>query len=90
MTMLAGCGGDKEQMQKGLARSGYTAEQATCIADNLNGKIKSKIYDYMGKLMSEGVDFKEAKNKARRKYGPDFQKDVKTVVQQCVPPKAKE
>lgn len=82
--MLSGCGGDKELMEKGLMRSGMEAGQAKCFAEKMAGGVETEIYDYLAKIMNEGVAEKEAVNKARRKFGADFKTPMEEARTACV------
>lgn len=83
---LAGCGDspDVDMMKAGLARSGMTAAQADCYAEKMADTVDGGAYNYMAKLMKEGIDEKQARNKARRKFGAEFQKPMSEARKACV------
>jgi hypothetical protein len=41
-------------------------------------------YNYMASLMKEGLDEKDATNRARRKYGAEFRKPMLEARKDCV------
>jgi len=86
LPLLAGCGEspDIDQMKAGLTRSGMPAAQAKCYAEKAADTVDGDAYNYMAKLMNEGVKESQAKNRARRKYGPEFQKPLKEARKACV------
>lgn len=83
---LAGCGEspDVEKMKAGLAKSGIPAEQAACFAEKMGKSIKGEPYNYMAKLMNEGVEEREAVKKARRKFSADFKAGMEEARAACV------
>lgn len=83
---MAGCGEstDVELMKTGLARSGLPADQAACFAEKMGKTVKGEPYNYMAKLMSEGLDERGAVNKARRKFGAEFKTPMEEARAACV------
>ena len=83
---LAGCGEspDVEKMKAGLARSGMPPAQADCYAEKMAETVDGEPYNYVAKLMGEGLAEKEARNKARRKFGSEFQKPMSEARKACV------
>lgn len=83
---LGGCGEspDVELMKAGLARSGMPADQAACFAEEMGKTVKGEPYNYMAKLMREGMSEKEAVNKARRKFSAEFKKPMNEARAACV------
>nr|WP_319393870.1 hypothetical protein [uncultured Desulfobacter sp.] len=85
LPFLAGCGSpDTDQMKAGLIRSGMPAAQAECFAQKAADTVDGDAYNYMAKLMNEGVKESQAKSRTRRKYGPEFQKPLKEARKACV------
>ncbi len=82
--MLTGCGPDVDAMKAGLVKAGMSAEKASCLAERAadNGVAKGP-YEYIAKLMEEGVSEKAAVNKARRKYGADFKTPYEDAKKSC-------
>jgi hypothetical protein len=83
---LAGCGEspDVEMMKTGLARSGMPADQANCFAEKMGEKVDGEVYNYIARMMKEGLDEKTAVNKARRKYTADFKGPMQEARAACV------
>ena len=83
---LAGCGEspDVDLMKAGLSRSGLTAAQVDCFAEKMADTVDGEPFNYMARLMKEGMDQKAAMNKTRRKFGPDFQTPVREARKACV------
>lgn len=86
LSALAGCGKspDVELMKAGLAKSGMPSDQAACMAEAMGKTAKGEPYNYMAKLMNEGMTEKEAFNKARRKFGVEFRTAVQDARDACV------
>ncbi len=83
---MAGCGesANVDLMKQGLTRNGLPADQAICYAENLDGKIKGEIYNFIAALMNEGITEKDSINRARRKFGADFKTPLEEVRNSCV------
>ncbi|MGE9292169.1 MAG: hypothetical protein ACQKBW_01030 [Puniceicoccales bacterium] len=80
--LLAGCGANVSEMKTGLIKSGMSADQAECYAQEMKG-MDSGPYNYMAKLLNAGVSETEAINKTRRKYGADFKTEVEKARETC-------
>lgn len=82
---LAGCGEspDVDLMKAGLSRTGMSAAQVDCYAEKMADTVDGEPYNYMAKLMKEGLKERAAMNKARRKFGPDFQAPVREARKAC-------
>jgi hypothetical protein len=83
---VAGCGEspDVEMMKAGLARSGMPADQANCFAEKMSETVDGEPYNYMARLMKEGLDEKSAVNKTRRKYTAEFKGPMQEARAACV------
>lgn len=83
---LAGCSEspDVELMKAGLGRSGIPADQAACFAEKMSQGVKGEQYNYLAKLMNEGMAEKEAVGKVRRKYGAEFKTAMEEARKACV------
>lgn len=81
--LLAGCGPKVDRMKEGLRKSGMSAAQAECYAQQLSKSAETGPYNYMAELLNAGVNEKEAANKARRKYGAEFKEAVDTARKAC-------
>ncbi len=86
LLLIGGCGKspDAELMKTGLIKSGMPADQADCMAEALKKTAKGEPYNYMAKLMNDGMTEREAFNKARRKFGADFRGAVQDARAACV------
>ena len=81
--LLSGCGGDKELMEKGLVRAGKDAAMAKCLAEKMAASVKGETYDFLAKMLNEGVAERDAINKTRRKYGADFKAQIEEAEKAC-------
>jgi hypothetical protein len=81
--LLSGCGGDKDLMEKGLVRAGKDATKAKCLAEKMAAGIKGETYDYLAKMLNEGVPERDAINKTRRKYSADFKSQIEEAEKAC-------
>lgn len=82
---LAGCGEspDVEKMTTALAKSGMDSTKASCLAENWGKNAKGDVYNYISSLMAEGLDERAALNKARKKFGADYQAARKEAKKAC-------
>ncbi len=82
--LLGGCGPDVEAMKKGLLTAGYSADKAACLAEKAadNGT-PADPYEYIAKLLAEGVPEKDASNRARRKFGAEFKQPYNAAKKEC-------
>ncbi|MDR0843434.1 MAG: hypothetical protein LBP68_08460 [Acidobacteriota bacterium] len=84
LALLSGCGSpDVAMMKQGLERTGMPAAQADCLAEKMSGDVDSEPYNYMASLMSEGMEEKDAINRARRKFGAEFTSAVRDARRAC-------
>ena len=85
LLLVAGCGGapDVARMKAGLVKSGMAENQSECVARELSKTAKAAPYNYLAGLLEAGVEEKNAVNKARRKYGPEFKTAVDEAVKRC-------
>lgn len=82
---VSACGRpDADLMKQGLTRTGMPDDQAACFAEKMSEKVKGGPYNYMAKLMKAGSDERDAVNKARRKFGPDFKGPMEQARNACV------
>ncbi len=82
--LLSGCGPDVEAMKKGLLKAGFSAEKAACFAEKAaDSGTPNGPYDYIAKLLAEGVPEKDAVNRARRKYGAEFKQPYNAAKKEC-------
>ncbi len=83
---LGGCGEspDVELMKAGLARSGMPADQAACFAEKMEKTVKGEPYNYMARLMNEGLSEREAVGKTRRKFTAEFKTPMEEARKACV------
>lgn len=86
MMITAGCGEspDVELMKKGLARSGMPAAQADCFATAMDGTVEGETYNFLARLMNEGMSERDAVNRTRRKYSADFKTPMQEARAGCV------
>ena len=75
---------DVAMMKEGLVQSGMPEDQAACFAEGMSSSVKGKPYNYMATLMKEGADEKDAVDRARRKFGPDFKMPMAQARNACV------
>ncbi len=84
LAFVAGCGGDAEMMKEGLRKSGLSQQQADCYADKmLDEGVDKDPYNYIAELLVNGADQRDAFNKARRKFGPEWQPAAKNARKAC-------
>ncbi|PHR27253.1 MAG: hypothetical protein COA36_09710 [Desulfotalea sp.] len=86
--ILTGCGEspDVELMKSGLTRVGMAKDQAKCYAEAAEDTVKGEPYNYIARLMGEGLGEKKAINKARRKFGADFKTPLEEARKNCLNP----
>jgi len=83
--LLTGCeSADVDLMKSGLVRGGMDSSQASCYAEKAGDAVDGETYNYIAKLMAEGVEESQAINKARRKFGAEFKKPLKEARDACV------
>jgi hypothetical protein len=83
--LLTGCeSADIELMKSGLTKGGMDASQASCYAEKAGDTVDGEIYNYIAKLMAEGLEENKAVNKARRKFGADFKTPLDEARKACV------
>ncbi len=84
VVFLAGCGGDVDKMKEGLRKSGLTPQQADCYAEKMDAEgVDKDPYNYIAELLVSGADQGDAFNKARRKFGPEWQLAAKSARKAC-------
>ncbi len=84
LAVLTGCGGDAEKMKEGLRKTGLSQQQADCYATKmLDEGVKKDPYNYIAELLVNGAAQSDAFNKARRKFGPEWQPAAKNARKAC-------
>lgn len=81
---LTGCGSPElEMMESGLVKSGAEPAKAKCLAEKLGDEVKADQYNYVAKLLNEGMEEREAFTRGRRKYGAEFLSAVRDARKAC-------
>ena len=83
--LLTGCeSADIDLMKTGLVKGGMDQAKASCYAEKAGESVDGEIYNYIAKLIDQGVEERKAVNKARRKFGADFKTPLEEARDACV------
>lgn len=85
VSMLCGCeSAEVEKMELALTKNGWSKQQASCFAKKWADDAKGEMYNYVVRLMEEGVEDSDAFNRTRRKFGETyFESDIKGARKAC-------